>query len=84
MWSLDVLHCQVLCFTAAVLVVTTWPPCVSSIPLDEFYPFGSSAGDLNIGPTVDGSSPEITLTRVFPFYGRNYFILYVSGNLVVQ
>ena len=25
MWSLDVLHRQVLCFAAAVLVVTTWP-----------------------------------------------------------
>lgn len=73
---------EALCFAVAVaLVVAVFLPGVSSIPLDEFYPFGAGAGDLSIAPTLDGSSPVITLRRAFPFFQRNYFTIVVSEYL---
>ena len=50
----------------------------SGIPLSEFYPFGSSAGDTLLPENDDGSSPMITLSGSFPFFGSQHTDLYVS------
>ncbi len=66
-------HLSIAVLTAAMVL-----PGVSSIPLDEFYPFGEGAGDMSIG-IFDESSRLLTLSRSFPFYGRNYFTLAVTA-----
>ena len=50
---------------------------VSTLPLENFYPFGSSSGDDAFGPTDDGSSPRISLSVPLLFFGTNFNILYV-------
>lgn len=51
---------------------------VSAIPLDNFYPFGADAGDDAIGPTLDGSSPILDLSRPFPFFKNDHLTIVVS------
>ena len=53
--------------------------CVSAIPLDQFYRFGEDAGDTMTPKAADGTSPLITLSRAFYFYGKDYFIIVVSA-----
>ena len=50
---------------------------VSSIPLEQFYPFGSRADDAFLLPNDDGSSPPVQLTSDFPFFDQNFRIIYV-------
>ena len=50
---------------------------VKAIPLSDFYPFGTTAGDNEIPSTDDGASELITLNRVFPFYGTDHFVIVV-------
>lgn len=54
---------------------------VRSIPLDEFYPFGSGelVNDAFLHPNDDGSSSPINLTSVFPFFDENHDTIYVSN-----
>jgi len=61
-----------------LVVITLLPGGLLGIPLSEFYPFGYDVGDSIIGGTLHGSSPKISLSEPFPFYGKNYSILYVS------
>ena len=56
----------------------TWLCGVSAIPLDQFYPFGEDVGDAINTEVLDGSSPPITLSRAFYFYGKDYFTVVVS------
>lgn len=42
------------------------------------YPFGPSHGDQETPKMDDGSSPEITLSIQFLFFGRLYQSIYVS------
>ena len=65
-------------FFAALLVVTALSS-VDCIPVGELYPFGADAGDNLVPRTDDGSSGEITLNRVYPFYGVDHFSLFVSS-----
>ena len=62
----------------AALLVATALSSVDCIPLEELYPFGTAAGDNLVPRTDDGHSGEITLDRVYPFYGVNHFSLFVS------
>ena len=62
---------------SALLVVTALSS-VGCIPLEDFYPFGADAGDSLIPRTDEGSSGEITLNRVYPFFGVDHFSLFVS------
>lgn len=55
---------------------------VFGIPLTSFYPFGATAGDIALPPTVDGSSDTITLSIPFPFFASLHTTLYVSYRLV--
>lgn len=47
------------------------------IPLVDFYPFGSEAGDSSLPSNDDGSSGSITLSFTFPFFGTDYRMVYV-------
>ena len=49
-----------------------------SIPLSEFFPFGTEAGDAELPSNDDGSSPAITLSTPFPFFAETETDLYVS------
>ena len=57
----------------------TWLCCVSAIPLDRFYRFGEDVGDAINTEALDGTSPLITLSRAFYFYGKDYFTVIVSA-----
>ena len=51
---------------------------VEAIPLEQFYPFGSGAGDILLNRTLDGSSPVHVLPSPFPYFGQNFTTVYVS------
>ena len=54
---------------------------VTAIPVGDFYPFGSGAGDSLVDRTLDGSSPNITLPATFFFFGQSFSNIYVSWAL---
>ena len=65
---------RVLC--AAVIGLSTFARCIQ---LEDFYPFGSAAGDRELGREDDGfSDPPLHLQRPFPYYDRDENTLYVS------
>ena len=64
-------------------LIITWLCCVAAIPLDQFYPFGEGVGDTATPKEDDGSSPRITLNRLFPFYEKDHFIIWVSACNIV-
>ncbi|KAG7492169.1 hypothetical protein MATL_G00012210 [Megalops atlanticus] len=45
-----------------------------------FYPYGVLYGDTLSPHSDDGSSPLITLSRIFPFFGRSYQQIFVNNN----
>ena len=51
---------------------------ISAVPLQQFYPFGSDQGDTALPANDDGSSPIITLNRIFPFFGIDQVTIVVS------
>ena len=48
----------------------------------EFYLYGERAGDFTVGPTDDGSSGEINLSKNFSFFSGQYTSLFVSNYIV--
>ena len=52
--------------------------CANAIPLAQFYPYGSEAGDKGLFRNDDGSSLVINLTTSFPFFNRDHSTLFVS------
>lgn len=51
----------------------------TSLPLNLFYPFGSTEGDTSMEVVDDGSTSSIPLPVVqFPFFGSNYSSIFVS------
>lgn len=72
-------HC-VYVIVASLMLATH----VESIPLEQFYPFGSEAGDTVLERTLDGSSPVNLLPSPFPYFGENFTTLYVSFECFVQ
>ena len=49
-----------------------------SLPLSEFYPYGTSKGDTALPPNDDGSSGEISISILFPYFDHNHDSLFVS------
>lgn len=47
-------------------------------PLDEFYPFGSAAGDSYLPANDDHSTGSIPVSVPFPFFGSSYNSVFVS------
>ena len=48
----------------------------SAVPLSSFYPYGPDHGDLEIGPSDDGSKLLI-LSQDFVFFGTKYSQIHV-------
>lgn len=59
---------------ALVLHITSCLP----VPLNEFYPYGVSEGDTALPANDDGSSGEIDISILFPYFDRNHDSLFVS------
>ena len=47
-------------------------------PLEEFYPFGLTAGDSNLPANDDNSTSSIPVSVSFPFFGSSYNSVFVS------
>ncbi|XP_042624036.1 uncharacterized protein LOC109092653 [Cyprinus carpio] len=54
--------------------------CLISHQHQQFYPFGSAAGDTINAAVDDGSSSVIQLLSPFLFFGRTYQQIYVNNN----
>ena len=65
--------------TLCVGLISLWSPLVRAIPLDQFYPFGTSAGDTVLSRSNDGASGAIPVILGFRYYGGVYNNLYVSS-----
>ncbi len=51
---------------------------VSSIPLDQFFPFGVDVGDARLSLRDDSASPPIAVSPPFTILGRQRNFLHVS------
>ena len=49
-----------------------------TIPLSDFYPYGVSEGDTALPANDDGSSGEISISILFPYFDQNHDSLFVS------
>ena len=58
--------------------------CMITFPVSTLYCFGVSAGDIQLEREDDGSSPPITLSIPFRFFGASENILYVSQLHVIR
>ena len=52
-------------------------PCFT-VPLSDFYPYGVGEGDTALPANDDGSSGEISISMLFPYFDRNHDSLFVS------
>lgn len=50
----------------------------SSLSMSEFYPYGVGNGDTELPANDDGSSGEIPISILFPYFDRNHDSLFVS------
>ncbi|XP_073244634.1 uncharacterized protein [Porites lutea] len=56
----------------------------SSLSMSEFYPYGVGNGDTELPANDDGSSGEIPISILFPYFDRNHDSLFVNTNGVVS
>ena len=63
-----------------VVILSAFSHHVIGIPLMNFYPFGSTAGDTALPPNDDGSSVPIVLSMPYPFFDENRAMVFVSPN----
>ena len=56
---------------------------VATIPLEDFYSFGSEHGDDVLSANDDGSTEEIQLSVSFPFFDRDHNSLFVSKVIII-
>ena len=64
----------------ALLVFVLHISSCCSIPLSDFYPYGTSEGDSVLPANDDGSSGEIEISILFPYFDRNHNSLFVSNH----
>ncbi|XP_071491471.1 protein mesh-like [Diadema antillarum] len=51
---------------------------------DIFFPFGASEGDTFLAANDDGSTPELPISVVFPFFDHDHDSLFVNNNGVLS
>ena len=75
-------HCSII----AVAVIDNYNKLTlfNHIPVSSLYCFGVSAGDFQLEREDDGSSPPISLSIPFPFFGASESIVYVSQLHVIR
>ena len=49
-----------------------------AVSLRDFYPYGAKESDTFLQPNDDGSSGEVILSVLFPYFDRYHNSLYVS------
>ena len=52
------------------------------IPLNDFFPFGTTQSDLALPRNDDRSSSAITLSVAYPYFDANYRVVYVSNYMI--
>ena len=55
-----------------------YPVIALGLKLDDFYPYGSQNGDTAMPKNDDGSSPDIPISSLFPFFNHQHSKLTVS------
>lgn len=68
-----------LLFSVCGVLTTT----VSAIPVEDFYPYGLSAGDNLLNRTLDGSSPNIITPSQLKIFGRYFSEIFVSRTAII-
>lgn len=53
------------------------------LTLKDLYPFGDQAGDEAMSKNDDGSSPQIPISTLFPFFNHQHSKLFVSRTFYV-
>lgn len=67
----------------AALVLFASLRIVLCIPLRDFFPFGFAQLDSALHRNDDESSPAINLSVIFPYFDKNYRVVYVSYSYMV-
>ncbi len=66
------------CWYKFVIALILFTASVSSIPLNQFFPLGASAGDVRLSLGDDSASPPIAVSPPFRIIGRQRNSLHVS------
>ena len=53
---------------------------IGTVPVSEFFPFGSAANDQVLPPNDDGSTNALPLPRLFPYFNNNHQQIYLANN----
>uniref|UniRef100_A0A914WTJ7 VWFA domain-containing protein n=1 Tax=Plectus sambesii TaxID=2011161 RepID=A0A914WTJ7_9BILA len=54
--------------------------CFAAVPLSQFFPYGSGAGDVFVPRSDDGSSPQVAISTPFYFFNFTHTNLWVNVN----
>ena len=63
---------------AFIVVVLLCDLSADGIPLEDFYPFGTDAGDTLLQPGANVKAPPTSLPSPFPFFGVDHMNIIVS------
>ena len=70
-------------FLILTILIAFIPPLhVLSLTLDDLYPFGNQNGDTAMAKNDDGSSGDIPISTLFPFFNHQHPKLIVSKPLL--
>lgn len=75
---------QTASFWTALCIACTLTTRTSAVPLSSLYYYPRLGNETELGPNDDGHSSPITLSPVFPFFGTNYSIAYVSEYYILH
>nr|XP_022323644.1 protein mesh-like [Crassostrea virginica] len=65
-------------------ILTTFIPTIIGLTLGDLYPFGNQIGDTAMERNDDGSSGEIPISTLFPFFNHQHQKLIVNTNGVIS
>ena len=63
-----------------ILIVLCLVITVQSVPLTEFFPYGTAVNDQQLAANDDGSTSALTLPRLFPYFNNNHRQIYLANN----
>ncbi|CAF1378140.1 unnamed protein product [Adineta ricciae] len=67
-------------FLKTVLLVVCMINAIHSVSLEEFFPFGTQAGDEIFPANDDGSTNALSLPANFPYFDNNHRKIYLANN----
>ncbi|XP_048768432.2 protein mesh-like [Ostrea edulis] len=68
----------------SVLALLQFVPFVLCLTLDDLFPFGSENGDTTMDKNDDGSTSDIVISTLFPFFNHQHSKLIVNTNGVIS